>query len=280
MKILRITSGSRYPKWRALWELVNKNKLSEHSANLAYTFLFSLFPLLVILGYFVARWELSSPTASLFLQNVLPSPIYSLLESYLKSARPVDTPQVATAGALSLYSCARIALSLRQKMRRIYGLSDSHGPIGDYLVAFVFSVFLLIGLLLSLVVLVAGEWLLVALEEHIRLNGLWVRIWLLARFGFVGCFLFVLFFVLYRYLPGIPLSGRQAVPGALFGSFAWVVLSALFSFYVDNLHDYSLLYGSIGVVMILLLWLYLSNLVLLTGVCLNASLILQRKKGR
>ena len=223
------------------------------------------------MGYFFAKLDLSDSVPSLLLQSLLPSQVYSLFSSYLHNAASVDGPQALGAVFLSIYSCVRIGLSLREKLNAVYGLPAERLTIGRLLTAVVFSVLLLAGVVLTLGILIAGEGVFSYLSQRLALNGIIVRLWLVFRFALVGGMMFALVFLLYRALPARPTSARDAVWGTAFSSICWGVLSALFSFYVDHLHDYSLLYGSLSTAMVLLIWLYLTNLVLLFGACINAA---------
>jgi len=63
---------------------------------------------------------------------------------------------------------------------------------------------------------------------------------------------------------------RDTIAGTMFSMFSWIVISACFSYYMNNIARYSFLYGSIGAFIILLLWFYLSNTILLTGCAINS----------
>ena len=278
MKIVRI----RYPNEsrRSAWEffkLLHKAQVTEHAACLAYTLLFSLFPLLIVIGSFIGHTQLSSPTADVFIKNVLPTQLYRLIRDFLDNAQWMNGTPSMVAGIVSIYSTMRVTLLLKKKLRQIYGAPPSQGTGRNWKGALLYSIFFLGAVLFSLVVLMAGEWVLDSLAGAIGFSFLLVRLWLILRFALIGVLLFGLVFVTYRYLPSLPLRAGLVLPGTLFSTFSWVAISAGFSFYVDNLHDYSLIYGSIGVGMVLLLWLYLTGLVLLSGACLNWYLI---QKGR
>ena len=76
-------------------------------------------------------------------------------------------------------------------------------------------------------------------------------------------------------MPNLRLTFRQVLPGALFSFGSWVLVSLVFSFYVDNIARYSLLYGSLGAIIVLMLWLYITCITLLLGPMLNHILLLR-----
>jgi membrane protein len=70
---------------------------------------------------------------------------------------------------------------------------------------------------------------------------------------------------------------KGAVPGALFSTFVWIIVSAVFSFYVTNFGRYATLYGSLGAIIVLMLWLYLTGAIFILGGELNAVLLRRRQ---
>ena len=86
------------------------------------------------------------------------------------------------------------------------------------------------------------------------------------------------FSLLYRFTPNNPPSLKEVIPGAIFTTFGWIMVSLLFSLYVNNFSNYSNMYGGIGGIIILLIWLYWISVIILLGGELNASLISMSKK--
>ena len=89
-------------------------------------------------------------------------------------------------------------------------------------------------------------------------------------------FIFVFLMLFNRVVPNLHLKFREVWPGALFSLLAWIFVSWAFSFYVDNLAQYSVLYGSLGTIIVLMLWLYIVSMILLMGPQLNHTLVVMR----
>lgn len=90
----------------------------------------------------------------------------------------------------------------------------------------------------------------------------------------------VVYTLLYRYAPNRHLRCKEVLPGALFAALGWVALSLLFSLYVNHFAHYADTYGSLGGVIVLLVWLYYSSLVIIVGGEINATLASDRRRGR
>jgi membrane protein len=88
--------------------------------------------------------------------------------------------------------------------------------------------------------------------------------------------MFVVFTLLYWIAPSRRLRLKEVMPGALFSTVGWIVTSVLFSVYVNQFSDFTKTYGSLGGVMILLIWLYISSIIILAGGEINALLLNRR----
>jgi membrane protein len=84
--------------------------------------------------------------------------------------------------------------------------------------------------------------------------------------------MFIVFIFLYQIAPNRRLSIRDVIPGALFTSLGWIVTSVLFAFYVNHWGTYTKIYGSIGGIIVLLIWLNISSIIILLGGEINATL--------
>jgi len=77
--------------------------------------------------------------------------------------------------------------------------------------------------------------------------------------------------------PNRRLSLREVLPGSIFAATSWILVSSLFSLYINNFADFSKMYGSIGGIIALLVWLYWISIIILLGGELNASLALKKE---
>ena len=104
-----------------------------------------------------------------------------------------------------------------------------------------------------------------------------IELWSSLRFVLLGVIVFLALAVLYG-LAQETRSVHYIWPGVLMSLTAWLALSLLFSLYVENAGNYSVIYGSIGVIIVLLLWLYLSATMMIMGAELNGVLMEVREK--
>lgn len=85
--------------------------------------------------------------------------------------------------------------------------------------------------------------------------------------------IFFVFFIIYWIVPNLKLRWKSVIPGTLFATIGWILTSLIFSFYVSSFGNFSNTYGSIGAIIVLMMWLYFSAIILILGGQLNAVML-------
>ena len=142
-----------------------------------------------------------------------------------------------------------------------------------------YTVVLISAIALTLVLMTVGDRLLGYAVGHFRLPLFLAELWARMRFPAAAVAGYFALFFLYALAQDGRQPWRNIWPGTLAALTAWMAVSWLYAFYVDNIANYSLLYGSIGTVIALLMWLYMSSVVLIMGAELNGTIMSLRKDG-
>lgn len=258
------------PLW-VLRELVRRyfgDHIGRSSAEFAYYFLFSLFPLIIFLNAAISMLHLSADMLLDSLGGVFPSQVTDILNSYLSYIQGLDTPVLLYACLfLTVYSISRAITSLLRSTSSAYRIAHP-GPftlIGGVL----FSILLLASVVVLLVLVMISENFLLQIGQYITIPAVLVRVWSLLRlivgpvflFLVLACFYSVVGFGRYRFW--------QALPGAGFTVVTWFLATTGLSFYLGHSSRYSVLYGSLTAFMMLMLWLYLTGTIIILGGELN-----------
>ncbi len=174
---------------------------------------------------------------------------------------------IAINGASGAYAAAGRGLA------RIYGVRDGRGLLLGRAVAAAWTVLLLVLLLATFILLALGGAFADDTLRFVGLGSTGVMIWSIVRFPLAVLIAMLVFALLYRYAPG---DGnrrfRLVTPGSAFGVVLWFLATVGFFIYVRTAATYSEAYGSVAGIVILLIWMWLSNLSLLLGALLDASL--------
>ena len=253
---------------------------SQSAAALAYFLVLTLFPLLLCLNYLVGFFHLD---LELLLQNLhqfLPSQALQVISDYLAYASESHSP------TLLIISLGTIVLSASAGLRSLLHTLDrlhDHKPtigFGRLILSVVLSVLFLVTIYLSLVVIVTGDWFFFLLEtnlpETISSRVPWhaiLALWSWLRYLLLFCFVLLLVFSIY--ITGIPRSivpRRRLRLWAFLTSVGMVGASLVFSWFIGLSTRYSLVYGSLASLIILLVWLYFcGNILILGAVAMKTS---------
>ena len=181
----------------------------------------------------------------------------------------------------SIYFPYRAASSLLGSVRRAYG---EHRPTQFLRYQFkllLYTLSLILMVVLSIGLSVVGGRVLNYVSSHlsayITLSDGFIRLWSSLRFVIIGGIVFFPIAMMYGLAQESHRMNR-IWPGAVFSLVMWLVLSFLFSYYVENIARYSVIYGTLGAVIVLLLWLYLASVMLIMGAEFNSVLMVLRKQ--
>ena len=266
---------------RALYLLTQRylrHSVGIQAAALAFYLLFMIFPLLIFVSALLGLLDLDVAGIERALVEFLPREAVGLITAYLSHVGANPSPRLMVFGLVfSIYFPMRATNSLMRSVRTAYHLGPPRGTGKHLLKALFYTVVLIVSIALTLVVLTVGDRVLWYAVEHFRLPVLVADTWARLRFPVVAVAGYFVLYFLYALAQDQRRPWRDIYPGTLAALAGWMGLSLLYSLYVDRIAHYSALYGSIGAVIVLLIWLYLSAVVLIMGAELNGTLISLRK---
>lgn len=260
--------------------MVNTLEL-ELAGHIAYTGLLSIFPFLIFLaslagflGNFIDG--LASVDATF---ELLPADVARTLQPVINEVLRSQDGGLLTLGLLgALWVASNGFDALRIALNTAYDLDEPRpwwqmklGSIGAVVIGGI--VFILLSILIILGPLI---WKGILWISPLSQDDRWA--YSLLRYSISSFLLFTAVMALHRWLPGRRMSLRSLFPGALATTILWLVFASLFSLYVANLGNFSATYGSLGGVIVTLLFFYVSAVLFIFGAELNAALL--RQKGR
>lgn len=258
---------------------VNNDDVFALAAQLAYNLILSFFPFLIFIMNLIAFSPLDSLNIISALGTLLPDNVLSLIATTLDEI--VGTQNVGLLGVsivLTIWSASSGFRGVVKGLNKAYNIRERRNLMKMLMISMFFTLALSMVIVLALAALVFGnlieEYLMVILPFESVVNLLWDLI----RYIAVIVIMVFVFALLYRYTPAEKIPWKEVIPGAIFSSLGWIVISLIFSFYVDNIANYSRLYGSLGAVFALMIWLYITSFILLIGAEINSVLSTRRKK--
>lgn len=248
--------------------------VGQEAAALAYYLLFMIFPLLIFLSSLLGLLELDISSIIQGLTPLLPGGVVDVIESYLSYVSQTSSRAMLWFGLVfTIYFPMRAADCLMTAVRRAYHLPRPKNQIVYMAKVLLYTVFLLVTIALTLALATVGRAALEFAGRFVVVPEAFIELWTDLRFLVLGGVMFAAVGLLYAAAQDGRQPARNIVPGVLAALVGWMVVSAAFSFYVENFANYTAIYGALGTVIVLMMWLNLTALMLIMGAEINGVLI-------
>lgn len=257
-------------------DLYFSRKVDRTAAALTYYLCLTFFPALVCVSAILGLFSLNIEQVLLELQVFIPEGAMTVLMDYLKYVSGNQSGTLLAVGLTTMIWFASAAMrTLMGAIDELYGKPAYRG-IWFPVASVAFSALFLVAIYLSLVVVLTGNWLFMLVEEWVRRIPLMERFTLPRAWQWVKyLLLFVLLFLVLALIYRATTRQTRPRPPVLLGSFlaslALVVASVLFSALIGFSSRYSLVYGSLASLIILMLWLYLCSTIVILGACFHRA---------
>jgi membrane protein len=253
------------------------------AAQLAYYLILALFPFILVLvslmGTFGSQ-ELASEVLSYFRQ-LMPQQAYEVIETFtgnIISGR-AEAPGLMSFGILfTIWVASGAFAALINALNRAYDVQETRPFWKVRGIAILMTLGLSVLILVGVLLLILGPQIGQFIANLFGLGDLFELVWNIMRWPVALFFMVFTVALLYYFAPDANQPFRWITPGGLLGVVLWVLASMGFNLYVSNFGSYNKTYGSIGAVIVLLLYLYVSSLTILFGATLNAILVRMKEE--
>jgi membrane protein len=250
----------------------------------AYSSIFTFFPVLVLVGSVLANWRKGAPylrEISYALGSILPAGSNTAL-NYLKGAPKHPFGFLVTTGLITLWTASGVMISWMEGFRRCYELPKTWGLVKERLIAFELVIFALVPMTFATILVAVGSKFETRLLPYIDPDFsvyvllLWGAIrWLIATLTSIAVIALIYHNAVPRTQPW-----HSVIPGAMLATVMWFSVTVGFRAYLQHFGNFATIYGSLGVAMALLVWMYLISLVILIGAEFNALLFPRAMLGK
>jgi membrane protein len=252
---------------------VKDEDCSEHAAAMAYYFLFAMFPFFLFLTTLIGLIPVPNLMEYLLTQasTMLPGDAFKLVEDNIRSLFMNKKEGLLSISiVLALWASSNAIVSIMDAMNKIYDVDEGRPFWKVRLVAIGLVIALSISFLVTLMLLMFGTKLGKYIADMINFGTLFLVAWHVVLIPVILFLLILAIALIYYFTPDVEHTWVWISPGACLVIPLWILMSLAFSYYVNNFGSYDKTYGSIGAVIILLLWLYLTGFIILIGACVNA----------
>ena len=267
----------------AFWRAFQHDAFSTAKAS-AYSAILTFFPALLVVGSVLATSRKGAPylrEVSDALSRILPAGSNTAM-NFLRSASARPVGFLLTASLLTLWTGSGVMVSWMEGFRRCYELPKIWGLVKERLIAFLLVIFALIPMTFSTLLVAFGSRIettilfYTAHEFSAYILLMWTAIrWLIATLTSIAVIALIYHNAVPRTQPW-----HSVVPGATLATALWFSSTLLFGFYLQHYADYSIIYGSLGAAIALLVWMYMVSLVILVGAEFNAMIFPRAMLGK
>ncbi|MGH6906133.1 MAG: YihY/virulence factor BrkB family protein, partial [Geminicoccaceae bacterium] len=245
-----------------------------YAGHIAFMTLFSLFPFLIFLFTLageIGQTEAARDFVTLALR-ALPMEVSEAIRPAIEGVISTRRTGLMTISIVaSLWAVSSGIESLREALNKAYGVEDSRPIWFCRLQSLAFTVIFSISIIVVILVLVIGPVAWSYIQPHLKVPWEWGWFYETLRYIIGIGLLYLVVALLYRWLPSRHLPRREVLPGAAVTVLLWLILASLFSLYLQNLGRFSVTYGSLGGIVVTLLFFYVSALIFIFGAEINSA---------
>jgi membrane protein len=259
--------------WRAILHLIDDSGMT-FAGHIAFMTLFSLFPFLIFLttlagelGQSLAAREFVQMTLEAFPKEVSQA-IRPAVEQVISTR---STGLMTISIVASLWAVSSGIEALREALNRAYGVAEPRPIWFCRLQSLLFTVVFSVCVIAVMIILVIGPVVLSYVAPLLKLQWRSSLLYETGRYVLAILLIYLVVAVLYRWLPSRHLPRREVLPGAAVTVVLWILLASLFSLYLQNLTRFTVTYGSLGGIVITLVFFYVSALIFIFGAELNSA---------
>ena len=261
-------------KIRFFLEYSNYKEINSKAAEISFYLLLSIFPFLIFtISLVVYAPIIKLSKYILLLKKIIPDSVFNIITSLVSSAiENRSFSFLILSFILAMYTMSRAVQSLIRGMNKSYNIRETRPYFEVLFISLVFVVMLIVLIFTSMIFLIFGESLGAFLFKLIGLDQYFMYIWNLWRYIIGIITVIIILMNLYRFTPNKKLTFKQVVPGAIVSTLCWLLATFFYSYYANNFAKYDIIYGSLGGIIVLMTWVYISSWTILIGCEINARL--------
>jgi membrane protein len=267
----------------AVWRAFQHDAFSIAKAS-AYSSILTFFPALLVVGSVLATWHKGAPfmrEITYALSRILPAGTTTAM-SFLRGAGERPVGLLITASLLTLWTASGVMVSWMEGFRRCYELPKIWGLVKERMISFLLVVFALLPMTFATLLVAFGS----KIESDIlyysarEFSPYILLMWTVIRWVIAILTSIAVIALIYHNAVPRTQPWQSVIPGATLATGLWFSTTLLFGSYLRHYADYSIIYGSLGAGIALLVWMYMVSLVVLVGAEFNAMLFPRAMLGK
>lgn len=262
------------------WKGLMEGAITTRASSLAFNFFLAFFPSIIFLFTLIPYIPIEGFQETLMelLGTVLPESTNKMTFKTIDDI--VNNPRgglLSVGFILALYFSTNGVSALIEAFNTSYHIRESRSFLYQRAISIILTLILSLILILTIIIIIFSKSYLEILLSNGTISSEYLHLFTLGRWIILSAFLLFGVSLLFYLAPNLKVKWKMFSPGTIFTSLFVIITSILFSYYINNFAQYNQIYGSIGTLIVILLWMYFNSIILLTGFEINASIIASQK---
>ena len=262
------------------WKGLMEGAITTRASSLAFNFFLAFFPAVIFLFTLIPYIPIDGFQETLMelLASVLPESTNKIAFKTIDDI--VNNPRgglLSVGFFLALYFSTNGVSSLIEAFNSSFHIRESRSFLYQKYISLVLTLILSVMLIFTISSLIFGKSYLDSLLTDGTISTEYLYLFSFLRWFIMSSFLFLGISILFYLAPNLKIKWKLFSPGSIFASLFIIITSVIFSYYINNFAQYNQIYGSIGTLIIILLWMYFNSIILLTGFEIDASIMASKK---
>lgn len=247
---------------------MKRQDISAYASSSAFFIFLSLVPMLMLICTIIPYTPVTQESFTEAVTNVTPSIADDLATTLIDDVYERSAGMLSVAIIVTLWTAGKGVLSVIRGLNAIHDVEEHRNYVHLRIVSMFYTLCFLVAIVVALVIMVFGKLILEYFLGHLPAVKAILTLLLPLRYLVFWALMTLFFSVLYAFVPNKKLPFREQIPGACITSVAWSVFSFAFSIYLEYSDAYSI-YGSMAILIIMLIWLYFCMYIIFVGAFLN-----------
>ena len=244
---------------------VSADHVGAYAAQTSYFFMLCMIPIILLLLTMVQYTPVTKADVMTAVIQVFPSSVDSLITSIVNQVYNQSTGVIPITIVVALWSAGKGVLAMTSGLNCVYKCNETRNYVFLRIRATIYTVMFIIVIIFLLVLSVFGNTLNLFIAEHIPIMLGVAEKLLETRIIITPIVLVAFSLMIYKFLPNRRDKFRYQLPGAMFSAVGWMIISWIFSVYLDVFKGFSSMYGSLTTIVLIMLWMYFCMYCILLG---------------
>ena len=267
----KINFKGKYKMLKNICINISNDNISAYSAQCAYYTILSFIPFLILLITLIQYTSIEQQTLFNAISKIIPSSMNEFVLGIVKEVYSKSIGTISISIIFTLWSAGRGLYALIKGFHLVYDINDKKSNSAIYLklMSIIQTAVFIVLITLGLVVLVFGDSIISIIKNYFGLFENFSILTIILRKVIFIFITFSIFLIVYKFMPKHKVSFKSQIPGAIFGAFTLNMISFIFSKYLDIFKGFSITYGSLTTLILVMMWTYACFYIIFLGAELN-----------